>query len=94
MPNFRRTNQANGHDGFWPTSRVPGRISHRIFESDSLPHNVNRLSVFVQSSGKKCLILDLRFINKHFWKQSVKVEDLKVALNYLDPGHFLFSFDI
>lgn len=63
-------------------------VSHRIFESDSLPHNVNPLSVSVQSSGKKRLILDLRLINKHLWKQSVKFEDLKVALNYLDRGHF------
>ena len=69
-------------------------VSHRIFESDSLPHNVNPLSVSVQSSGKKRLILDLRFVNNHLWKQSVKFEDLKVALNYLDRGHFLFSFDI
>ena len=66
-------------------------VSHRIFELDSLPHNVNPLSVSVQSSGKKHSILDLRLINKHLWKQSVKFEDLKVALNYLDRGHFLFS---
>ena len=69
-------------------------VSNRIFKSDSLPHNVNPLSVSVQSSGKQRLILDLRFINMHLWKQSVKYEDLKVALNYLDRGHFLFSFDI
>lgn len=42
----------------------------------------------------KRLILDLRFINKHVWKQSIKFEDLKVALHYLDWGHFIFSFDI
>ena len=52
------------------------------------------LSVSVQSSGKKRLILDLRLINKHLWKQRVKFEDLKVALNFLDAGHFMFSFDI
>ena len=55
---------------------------------------VNPLSVSVQSSGKKRLILDLKFVNKHVWKQKVKFEDLKVALNYFDKGHFMFSFYI
>ena len=57
-------------------------LTNRIFESDAIPHNVNPLSVSVQSSGKKRLILDLRIINKHVWKQKVKFEDLKVALNF------------
>ena len=69
-------------------------VTNRIFESEVLPHNVNPLSVSIQSSGKKRLILDLRFVNKHVWKQKVKFEDLKVALNYFDKGHFMFSFDI
>ena len=69
-------------------------VTKRIFESEVLPHNVNPLSVSVQSSGKKRLILDLRFVNKHIWKQKVKFEDFKVALNYFDKGHFMFSVDI
>ena len=59
-------------------------VTNRIFESEVLPHNVNPLSVSVQSSGKKRMILDLRFVNKHFWKQKAKFEDLKVALSYFD----------
>ena len=38
--------------------------------------------------------MDLRFINKHLRKTSVKFEDLRVALHYLEKGHFMFSFDI
>ena len=38
--------------------------------------------------------MDLRLVNKHVWKQKVKFEDVKVALNYFDEGHFMFSFDI
>ena len=53
-------------------------VTNGIFESEVLPHNVNPLSVSIQSSGKKRLILDLRFVNKHVWKQKVKFEDLKV----------------
>lgn len=69
-------------------------VTNRIFGSEVLPHNVNPLSVSVQSSGRKRLILDLRFVNKHVWKPKVKFEVLKVALNYFDKGHFMFSFDI
>ena len=69
-------------------------FTHRVFETDVIPRNVNPLSVSIQSSGKMRLILDLRFINKHLWKTSVKFEDLRVAINYLEKGHFMFSFDI
>ena len=69
-------------------------VSNRIFGSKVLPHYVNPLSVSVQSPGKKRLILDLSFVNKHVWKPKVKFEVLKVALNYFDKGHFMFSFDI
>ena len=39
---------------------------------------VSPLTVSVQNNGKKRLILDLRLVNKHIWKQSVKFEDLKM----------------
>ena len=38
------------------------------------PTVVNPLTVSIHSNGKKRLILDLRFVNKHLWKQSVKYE--------------------
>ena len=44
------------------------------------PFTVNPLSVSIQRTGKKRLILDLRIPNKYFWKQSVKYEDLRTAL--------------
>ena len=31
---------------------------------------------------------------KYLLKKSVKFKDLRVALNYLEKGHFMFSFDI
>ena len=37
-----------------------------------VPIVVNPLSVSIQGSGKKRLILDIRVVNKHVWKQSVK----------------------
>ena len=61
---------------------------------DSLPHCVNPLSVSVQSCGKKRLILDLSLVNKHVWKASVKYEDLRIALTYLNKNDWMIKWDI
>ena len=39
-----------------------------------IPHVVNLLSVSIQSSGKKRLILDLRHVNHFIWKQNFRCE--------------------
>ena len=57
-----------------------------VSKCDQRPKVVKPLSVSVQSNRKKRLILDLRLVNKHIWKQSVKYEDLRLALMYLEPG--------
>lgn len=59
-----------------------------------LPHCVNPLSVSVQSCGKKRLILDLSLVNKHLWKASVKYEDLRIALTYLNINDWMIKWDI
>ena len=60
----------------------------------SPPHVVNPLSVSVQSGGKKRLILDLRHVNKHIWKEKFKFEDIRNACVYLPFDHFTFKFDL
>ena len=55
---------------------------------------VNPLSVSVQPNGKKRLILDLRYVNKHLIKQIVKYEDWKIALSYFQKRAFMISFDL
>lgn len=55
---------------------------------------INPLSVSKQKSGKKRLILDLRYINRHLYKSKFKCEDLSVAKEVLKPGDFMFSFDL
>ena len=59
-----------------------------------VPHVVNPLSVSIQSSGKKRLILDLRHVNQSIWKQKFKCEDWRFLLSYVNKGDFLFSFDL
>ena len=48
--------------------------TNRIIEVDDLPHLVDPLSVTVQNSGKKRLILDLRYVNKHIYKERTKFD--------------------
>ena len=58
------------------------------------PFIVNPLSVSTQRTGKKRLILDLRIPNKYLWKQSVKYEDLRTALIFLNRHGHMFQFDL
>lgn len=58
------------------------------------PTVVNPLTVSVQSCGKKRLILDLRNVNKHIWKQSVKFDDLRVALSYMQKHAYMIKWDL
>jgi hypothetical protein len=63
---------------------------------DKAPIVVNPLSVSIQSSGKKRLILDLRYPNELLKKFKVKFEDSRSMLCLLMecPQNWLFSFDI
>ena len=67
---------------------------NRIEEVFSPPDIVNPLSVSVQSSGKKRLILDLRHINLHIYKQKFRCEDIHAIKNVFSKDFFVFSFDL
>ena len=64
-------------------------LSGSVVQVSSPPHVVNPLSVSIQSCGKKRLILDLRHVNKHIWKEKVKFEDIRNACVYLSSDHFV-----
>ena len=55
---------------------------------------VNPLSVSIQPSGKKRLILDLRHVNLYVFKRKFRCEDVSVALQIFSQGFFLFKFDL
>ena len=58
------------------------------------PQIINPLSVSIQSSGKKRLILDLRHVNQFVYKQKFKCEDIKTILQLIDKDFYLFKFDL
>ena len=65
-----------------------------IVETLDIPFVVNPLTVAVQSNNKKRLILDLREINRHLWKQSVKFEDMRIAKHYINAHSYIFKYDV
>ena len=62
-------------------------------ECDRAPIVVNPLSVST-NNNKKRLILDLRKVNLHMWKQSIKYEDIHTALQYVESNSWMIKFDI
>ena len=58
------------------------------------PLIVNPLSLATNSGSKNRLVLDLKHINPHLHTLKFKCEDVDTAVLLLNPGDFLFTFDI
>ena len=71
-------------------------IAGSVVECVCAPTVVNPLSVLIQASGKKRLILHLRYPNQFLMKSKIKFEDAKTMLySFIDCSqNWLFSFDI
>jgi hypothetical protein len=71
-------------------------IAGAIAQCSSPPTVVNPLSVAIQSSGKKRLILDLRYPNSFLKKIKFRFEGVQEMITTLQDSqqNFLFSFDI
>ena len=91
---FNNNKSALEHREFVSESIQDLLNTNRIVEVKEPPYIVNPLSVSVQNSGKKRLILDLRYVNEHIFNDSVKFDDLKVMEQFLNPNDFMFKFDI
>ena len=47
----------------------------------------------VFSSGKKRLVIDLRHVNM-LWKEKFKYEDIRIAMQLMERGDYMISFDL
>ena len=66
-----------------------------IKEVKAPPKVINPLSVSENSAGKKRLILDLRYINEHLYKDKIKFDDWKCFENYLQhTDGYASEFDL
>lgn len=90
---FRNNRSAETEKDFVSESIKELLESNRIKEVPFKPKIVNPLSVS-SNKGKKRLILDLRYVNKHLQTQKFKFEDWKTFQNYLIKDGFLFKFDL
>ena len=54
-----------------------------VSETPFIPDVVSPLSVATSSSGKKSLIFDLRYANRHIYRGKIKFDDWKCFENYI-----------
>ena len=68
--------------------------SGSVIETNRQPRVVSPLSVTSNSSGKKRLILDLRYVNDHVYKEYVSFDDWREFQNFVNPNGFIYKFDL
>ena len=90
-----RNNASARKESDFVTEAVLGLLhDNRVEEFDAGPKIINPLSISVQNTGKKRLILDLRHINLHVFKQKFKCEGLHTIKDIFSRNCFVFSFDL
>ena len=90
-----RNNASARKEPDFVTEAVLGLLhDNRVEELDAAPEIINPLSVSVQNTGKKRLILDLRHINLHVFKQKFNCEGLHTIMDIFSRNCFVFSFDL
>ena len=68
--------------------------SGSVIETNRQPRVVSPLSVTSNSSGKKRLILDLRYVNDHVYKEYVSFDDWREFQDFVNPNGFVYNFDL
>ena len=95
-PKFSSNNTSALKDSLFVSEAISDLLRTKCVEIlDHQPDIVNPLSVSIQPSGKKRLILDLRHVNSYVFKRKFRCEDISVALQIFAKGFFyLFKFDL
>ena len=66
-----------------------------VIEAEKPAELINPLSFSIISSGKMRLILDLRYVNTHVYKDKIKFEDWKCLEHHLEGKKgYVFKFDL
>ena len=91
---FKNNKSALSHREFVTEAVFDLLSKDLIQECSEMPCIVNPLSVSKQSSGKLRLILDLRYVNLHLWKNKIKFEDWNTALLFFKKNDFMGNFDL
>ena len=91
---FQNNSSATGHGEFLDSEIAALLESGRIRAVTSKPFVVNPLTVSVQASGKKRMILDLRHVNTCLAKYKFTLEDSGEFAEMLEKDGWMFKFDI
>ena len=91
---FKNNKSANVNSEFVDKAVADLVDSGCAYEVPFVPFVVNPLSVAINKSGKKRLILDLSVLNKFVKKERFKFEDWKIATQLFKKDNFLFKFDL
>ena len=91
---FKNQGSAFVHKEF-VTDTVQGLLEHGCIKRvTSQPIVCSPLLVVVSNSGKKRLVINLRYINYFLWKEKFKYEDMRTVLLLLEKEDFLCTFDL
>ena len=63
-------------------------------EVEFRPKVISPLSVATNSLGKKRLILDLRYVNAHLFKERISFDDWGSLKNLISENGFAYKFDL
>ena len=65
-----------------------------IVTAEQQPVICSRLSVVESTSGKKRLVLDLRYVNEFLWKDKFKYEDIQTAIQMIEKGDYAIIYNL
>ena len=93
---FKRHNHKSAlQDKEFVTQAISDLIHNRcVAKVEDAPLVCSPLSVVVNDSGKKRLVIDLKHVNKYLFKSSFKYEDIRTAMLLFQKEDYLFSFDL
>lgn len=92
---FSENNKAAFENEKFVTESIEDLLQdNSVIEVDHIPHVVSPLSVSTDRAGKKRLILDLRYVNKHLYKERISFDDWRVFENYISENSFGYKFDL
>ena len=89
------TNQESALDQAAFVTQAVGELVENgcVKEVESPPVVCSPLLVVTGRSGKKWLVINLRYVNKYLWKDKFKYEDIRSALLLFERGEYMCTFD-
>ena len=95
-PQFARPNHKSAlENADFVTNSLEELTTNRCIQQiKSQPHICSPLSVVTNRSGKKRLVLNLRFLNQFVLKEKFKYEDIRLVMLMFQKEDYMFTFDL